>query len=168
VRFKPDGAIAVVRARDELDAYKLIAETRPPAGLPCRIEPLPHNGPRAVLLAGLDFGCQPPSREMPERPPLRLLPTAVEAERFMQAYTNAEEAGDYDLRTSLGDQLFVRQQLIEVADRITDHRLLGFESRADRLIELAFHSGIAMALAYADRPFRDIEDALAREQEFTA
>jgi hypothetical protein len=36
------------------------------------------------------------------------------------------------------------------------------------LIELAFHSGIAMALAYADRPLRDIEDALARQQEFTA
>jgi hypothetical protein len=86
----------------------------------------------------------------------------------MQAYKNAEEAGDYDLRTSLRDQLLVRQQLIEVADHITDDRLLGLEARGDLLIELAFHSGIAMALAYADRPLRDIEDALARQQEFTA
>jgi hypothetical protein len=35
---------------------------------------------------------------------------------------------------------------------IADGGLLGFEARADQLIELAFHGGIAIALAYADRP----------------
>jgi hypothetical protein len=38
--------------------------------------------------------------------------------------------------------------------------------RADRLIELSFHCGIAVALAYAERPMADIEDEIARQQEF--
>jgi hypothetical protein len=105
---------------------------------------------------------------MPDRPSLRLLPTTDEAQRFMQAYNHAEEVGDYGLRTSLGDQLFVRQQLIAVADHLAAERLPDFELRSDRLIELAFHCGIAVALAYADRPSADIEDEIARHQEFTA
>jgi hypothetical protein len=56
IRFKPDGAIAVVRARDELDAYELVAQARGAAPLGCRIERLRYNGPRAVLISGLDFG----------------------------------------------------------------------------------------------------------------
>jgi hypothetical protein len=102
--------------------------------------------------------------ETPDRPRLRLLPSVAEAQRFACAYRDAEDAGDDDLRASLGDQLFVRQQLLAIAD----DRLSGFEARADKVIELAFYGEVAMALAYAVRPFADIQDAVARHQEFTA
>ena len=105
---------------------------------------------------------------MPDRPPLRLRLTGSEVERFTRAYARAEEDGDYGLRVSLGDQVFVRQQLLARAGDLDEAARCDFEARADRLIELAFYGGIARALAYVDEPLRDVDDAIARHQEFAA
>jgi hypothetical protein len=106
-------------------------------------------------------------RPSTDRPPLRLLAARPEHERFAAAYEAAELHGDYDLRVSLGDQLFVRQQLASTYADMPPEDRAAFAARADRIIELAFYSGIAVALAHRDGDDASIERALARGQEWT-
>ena len=98
----------------------------------------------------------------PASPTLRLYPTPGEASRFARAYEAAGQLGDSELRVALGDQLLVRERLlIRVGELdLCDRR--AFAEHADRVIELAFHVGIAVALAYAERPTPEIERALAQ------
>jgi hypothetical protein len=100
------------------------------------------------------------------RPVLRFRPSVLEAAEFMAAYDQAEADGEYGLRASMGDQLFVREQLELAGAGVEPEARAAFEARADRLIELAFWGGIAVALGYLDRSDRDIEEMLARMQEW--
>jgi hypothetical protein len=98
------------------------------------------------------------SPSVPARPPLQLHATTHAA----RAFTVAAQAGELRPRTSMGDQLFVRQQLLAVRSHVPVDQLDDFDSRAAEIIELAFYSGIAVALAYCTRSDRDIGDALVR------
>lgn len=103
---------------------------------------------------------------MEKRPVLKLRPTADEARSFNLAYEKAEIDGDHGRRASLGDMLFVRQQLVAQLPTIASAELVDFVTRADRIIELAYWGGIAVALGYLDRSDRDIDEMLARMQEW--
>ena len=85
---------------------------------------------------------------------------------FTEAYERAERVDDHGLRASLGDQLVVRQQLAAELAGVPEDELGRFEERANRQIELAYFGGITVALIYADRSDRQIEERLAQMQEW--
>ena len=96
---------------------------------------------------------------------MRSCAAAGAAGAFARAYEAAEQTGDYDRRASMGDQLFVRQHLVDARAGVPAGELESFDRRADLLIELAYHSGAAVAPAYTTRTDREIGDALAGAQE---
>jgi hypothetical protein len=69
---------------------------------------------------------------------------------------------------SARSQLILRERLLAARERVPAGQRARFDAHADRIIELAFHVGIAVALAHIGRPQRDTEDALARAQECAA
>lgn len=108
----------------------------------------------------------PPSSD--QRPVLRLHQPPFEVERFARVFEAAERLGQYDLRVSMSDQLYVRSRLAEMEARLPTDERAGFAGRADLVIELAFYAGIAVALAHAERTPDEIGNAIARAQEWSA